>query len=268
VSETTRDRRCQRIRRVLISLALVLGLAACAEPRRPPNVLWIVWDTVRADHLGVYGYEKSTTPNLDRWAAGARVFDDCLSTAGYTVPSHASMFTGLLPSEHCADNDYPRLDDKYTTIAELVRSRGYRTYLYSANPHISSAGNFAQGFDRAEHPWSPQFRETATRIVRDKLEDDDRSSELGRAFRREGRGEGRLTAWNIKAAGELAAEAALSWLDSSASDNPFFVFVNYMEAHRPLVPRRSIAPTASIAPGCRRGSTRSACASSTKGKSS
>jgi arylsulfatase A-like enzyme len=65
-------------------------------------VLWIVWDTVRADRLGVYGYDRPTTPNLDAWSKDARVFEDCISPGSWTVPSHASMFTGLLPSEHGA----------------------------------------------------------------------------------------------------------------------------------------------------------------------
>ena len=226
-----------RIGLVLAAIS-TLALASCsAEPRRP-NVLWIVWDTVRADHLGLYGYERDTTPNLDRWAEGARVFEDCLSTAGYTLPSHASMFTGLLPSEHCAHNDHPRLDEEFTTIPELLRSVGYRTYLYSANPHISNSGGFDQGFDLTEHPWSPRFRERALQIVRDKLPEEDRSSELRPRFEGYERGEGGLSAWNIKAAGELAQEAVLAWLGAEDSDRPFFVFVNYMEAHRPLVPPR------------------------------
>jgi arylsulfatase A-like enzyme len=214
-------------------------LCGCAREPERPNVLWIVWDTVRADRLSLYGHERPTTPELDRWAEGARVFDDCLSTAGYTLPSHGSMFTGLYPSEHCAHNDHVRLDDAYTTIAELLRSVGYRTYLYSANPHISSAGNFDQGFDLAEHPWSPRFRRRAIEIVAGKLADADRSSELGRTFERAARDEGRLSAWSIKAAGELAQEALLNWLDDSPAERPWFAFLNYMEAHRPLVPPRA-----------------------------
>jgi arylsulfatase A-like enzyme len=120
----------------LTAVALLTLTFVCCEPPRRPNVLWIMWDTVRADHLALYGYQGGATPNLDRWAADARVFENCLSTSGYTLPSHASMFTGLLPSEHCAHNDHTLLDDSYTTIAELLRSVGYRTYLYSANPHI------------------------------------------------------------------------------------------------------------------------------------
>jgi arylsulfatase A-like enzyme len=85
-----------------------------------PNVLWIVWDTVRADHLDLYGYPRSTSPFLRQWSKDARVFEDALSPAGYTLPAHASMFTGLYPSEHCTSNDNARLDDSYTTIAELL----------------------------------------------------------------------------------------------------------------------------------------------------
>jgi arylsulfatase A-like enzyme len=216
---------------------LVLALCACEKPRRP-DVLWIVWDTVRADHLSLYGHHRNTTPNLDRWAKQARVFENCQSPAAYTLPSHASMFTGLLPSEHCTHNDHTRLDDSYTTIAELLRSVGYRTFLYSANPHISEAGNFDQGFDRVEHPWSPQHRDRAIRIVRDKLLPQDASHGLGRTFDRAGRGEGSLSAWSVKASGELAEEALLDWLGSKESDRPFFAFLNYMEAHRPLIPPR------------------------------
>ena len=214
-----------------------LALPSCGQPRRP-NVLWIVWDAVRADHLGLYGAERETTPFLDEWTRGARVFDDCLSTAGYTLPSHASMFTGLLPSEHCADNRTKRLDDRYTTIAEVLRSVGYQTYLYSANPHISSGGNFQQGFDVAQHPWSPRFFERAAAIVRSKLPDEDQSSELGPRFRDAEQGKAKLSVWNIKAAGELAEEAALGWLRTVDRRRPFFVFLNYMEAHRPYIPPR------------------------------
>jgi arylsulfatase A-like enzyme len=234
----TRRRRFARILALLTVALLTLAVSSCEKSRRP-NILWIVWDTVRADHLGLYGYERNTTPNLDRWAGNARVFENCLSTAGYTLPSHASMFTGLLPSEHCTDNHHGQLDDAYTTIAEALRSVGYRSYLYSANPHISNVGNFDQGFDRTEHPWSPSHRELAVRIVRDKLADEKRGSEMRRSFERADRGEGFLTAWSIKAAGELAEKAVLSWLGSDEADRPFFVFVNYMEAHRPLVPPRA-----------------------------
>ena len=131
------------------------------------------------------------------------MFEDALSPAGYTLPAHASMFTGLYPSEHCTNNENARLDDSYTTIAELLKGAGYRTFLYSANPHIAAdpAGNFAQGFEREEHPWSPQWAEQALRIVREKIVPEDRSSELPEVLAAATRGPRRLMPANIKAAG-------------------------------------------------------------------
>jgi arylsulfatase A-like enzyme len=152
------------------------------------------------------------------------------------------MFTGLLPSEHCTDNDNARLDDSYTTVAELLRAAGYRTFLYSANPHIAGdpAGNFAQGFDREEHPWSPQWADQALRIVRAKVLPEDRSSELPEVLAAAREGRAQLVPANIKAAGELAQKATLEWLASSDASRPFFVFLNYMEAHRPYIPPRPL----------------------------
>jgi len=225
--------------RLLLAVMLLPLLSRCAAPAdERPNVLWIVWDTVRADRLSLYGHDRATTPNLDRWAADARVFENCSSIAGYTIPSHASMFTGLLPSDHCVHNDATHLDDRFSTMAEVLRATGYRTYLYSANPNVSESTNFQQGFDIAEYPWSPAHSARAQEILKDKLTDEDRSSELGRIFERKEQGQGGLTAWNIKAAGEIAREALQSWLSASDEKKPFFAFVNYMEAHRPLVPPR------------------------------
>ena len=220
-------------------LLLTAAALSCNGPQDPrPNVLWIVWDTVRADHLSLHGHERETTPFLSEWAKEARVFDDCLSTAGYTMPSHAAMFTGLMPSETCADNARKFLDNRYTTLAELLQGAGYRTYLYSANPNVSALRNLAQGFETAEHPWDPQYIERALALVRGKLPEYDHSSELAQRLDDAQSGAKGLVPWNIKASGELAREATLSWLNASDAKQPYFVFLNYMEAHRPYIPPR------------------------------
>jgi arylsulfatase A-like enzyme len=202
------------------------------RPQSRPNVLWVVWDTVRADRMSLYGYDRPTTPKLARWAANARVFDNCVTPGPYTVPSHASMFTGLLPSEHGAHARYPWLDARFDTIAECFNAAGYRTYLFSANPHIGRAENFQQGFEVEEHPWDPKWRAEALRIVREKIRPEDKSSELPDKLRTAPR----LTVWDVKACGELAQQGLLDWLATGEQDRPFFAFLNYMEAHRPFIP--------------------------------
>lgn len=215
------------------------GSAGPALPAAaPPNILFVVWDTVRVDHLSLYGYGRSTTPKLDAWAAEAQVFENVVSPGSTTVPSHASMFTGLFPSQHRADNEHPQLDDRFVTLAEILRDSGYATYLFSANPHLSASGKFTQGFDLAEHPWDARYRDEAIAIVRAKVASEDESGELPEKLRNPA-ASARLTDWNIKTAGALAEKGALSWLGSKPQNTPFLIFLNYMEAHRPLIPSRA-----------------------------
>jgi arylsulfatase A-like enzyme len=208
-----------------VALLVALGCSAPGSPPpAPPNILWVVWDTVRADRLSLYGYEHETTPRLDAWAGGARVFDDARSVASYTLPSHASMFTGLLPSEHCTHNDHKRLDDRFTTIAELLRDAGYQTFLFSSNPHISAgARNFDQGFDQAERPFSPEWKDAAREHLRAKHGPDEPLRQVTHAC-------------SIARSGPIAKRAALRWLQTLDRSRPYFVFLNYMEAHPPYRP--------------------------------
>ena len=219
---------------LVLFAASVLGCGAgptpAPAPTDNPNLLFVVWDTVRSDHLSLYGYPRATTPRLDAWAQDARVFENTLATANSTVPTHASLFTGLLPSEHGAHANHQRLDDRFTTLAELLRSAGYRTYLWAANPHLSRAKNFTQGFDVTEHPWSDDIREEARRVVRAKVPADDQSSALRAKLDEPDAGD-----WVLSAAGSLAADRAADFA-AADPDRPWLVFVNYMEAHRPYVP--------------------------------
>ncbi len=205
--------------------------ATSSEPDRP-NILFVVWDTVRADHLSLYGYGRNTTPKLDRWAENARVFENCLSTAPITVSSHAAMFTGLLPTESGASNAHQWLNESSLTLAELLSEVNYRTFAWSANPHISREENFTQGFEVVKHPWDSSVRAEARAIVTQKVAGDS-SNELGKRL-----GKGEVDGWTLKAAGGLAQPALMQWLEATPADKPFFAFINYMEAHRPLIPAR------------------------------
>jgi len=224
--------------RVAFAFAGALAFAAvgsCSDnaPAKRPNVLWIVWDTVRADRLGVYGYERPTTPFVDQWAKKGRVFEDCISAASWTVPSHASMFTGLLPSEHGAEHESEVLCDDLVTIAELLTDSGYQSFCWTANPHVSGAENATQGFEVEQHPWDAATIERAREIYNSKLATFPADSEQRRRGEREKNSE-----WVLKAAGELAQEGLTQWLGARDKSRPYFAFLNYMEAHRPLIAPR------------------------------
>jgi arylsulfatase A-like enzyme len=212
-------------------LLLLFGCARDGAPRRP-NLLLVVWDTVRADRIGVYGHALPTTPSLDRWAERGRVYD-AMSPSCWTIPSHATMFTGLLPTEHALVTHDRVLDPAQPTLADRLRAAGYQTYAFSANPHVSARTGLTRGFERAEHPFDPQLRARAQQIVAARIQPEDRNPEVRRMVRA-----GRP--WGIKAVGELVNERFAAFLDARDTERPFFAFLNYMEAHRVRLPPRAL----------------------------
>jgi len=135
--------------------ALAAMLAACgagptdgtSEPRRPNIVLYVV-DTVRADRLGVYGYEKPTSPRLDAFAAGAVLFENAYAQSSWTRPAVASLFTGLLPPAHRTVGRRSVLPEDALTLAEILAANGYEGMGLVRNPNVSRTFGFAQGFAR------------------------------------------------------------------------------------------------------------------------
>jgi arylsulfatase A-like enzyme len=103
-----------------------------AGPINQPNIILITLDTVRADHLSLYGYPRPTTPRIDQWARHGVVFENAIASSSWTLPSHASIFTGLLPHQHGADWAKP-LDPSWWTLAEVLSLRGYETAGFTAN---------------------------------------------------------------------------------------------------------------------------------------
>ncbi|HMB67721.1 MAG TPA: sulfatase [bacterium] len=192
------------LRAACLILAAAATASSAAEPAtdRPapaegrPNIVLIVMDTARRDHFSTYGYEKETTPSFSRFAEGSILFDRAYSTSAWTVPAHASLFTGLYPASHGANQETQRLADGAVTLAEILSDAGYQTASFSGNPWISSLANLAQGYDKAEVFWS------------------------SRAQPEEGKG--LPHAQNRK---------ALRWVDERDPTRPFLLFVNYIEAH-------------------------------------
>ncbi|MEN0064006.1 MAG: sulfatase [Myxococcota bacterium] len=215
-------------------IALVVGLAGSSSADRPPNVLVILWDTVRADRLSLYGYERSTTPRMAAWAeAHGVVFDQAVSPAMWTVPSHASLFTGLPPSTHGAGFDHRWLDDERITLAEHFADHGYDTFAFSANPNLHpSRVNLLQGFQTIETSWGRRWRKRVVQHTRDKMIPRDRSTEVSPRRRGAKKHPGYYNA------GPVARDALISHLvERENKDQPFLAYLSYMEAHKPRLPR-------------------------------
>jgi arylsulfatase A-like enzyme len=198
-------------------------------------VLVIVLDTVRPDHLGLYGYERATTPVLDAFAEDCLVFQEAWSTASWTVPAHASLFTGTYPAEHWAHNveedlggigpnPTRPLDDSLPTLAELLGAAGYRTGAVVGNfIYAGRKWGFARGFARFDdrcrlHP----FRDaTLLEFVRARWLPELEPHLYDRVY---------------VSAGEVV-ERACGWLRDGGTQ-PFMLFLNFIDAHDPYAPPR------------------------------
>lgn len=223
---------------LLLALALVAAVqlggrgrreasAAAALPAAPagaPNVLLLVLDTVRAASLSLYGYARPTTPELERLGAEGTVFDQALSPAPWTLPSHASMFTGRWPHE-LSTGWFRPLDTRDSTLAEALAARGYRTGGFVANLiYTDSEKGLARGFQHYEDfPLGLATLLRSATLTR-------RLSDM-RIFR------GLLGTDQVlgrKHAAEVNAEF-LAW-EAGVRGKPFFAFLNYFDAHDPYLP--------------------------------
>lgn len=114
-----------------------------------PNIVFLVLDTLRSDRLGCYGYSRNTSPNLDAFATQATLFENAISPAQWTIPSHAAMFTGEPPSTHLTLQSNDVLPDCFTTLAQHLGSTGYRRTGFCNNPLVGVINNdLPRGFEK------------------------------------------------------------------------------------------------------------------------
>jgi len=182
-----------------------------------PNVLLIVLDAVRKDHLGPYGYDRPTTPNLDEFAIEATVYDHAVAAAPWTPSSHGAMFSGQYPSTSGIYGRTPQYGESTPHVAELLGDRGYRTLGFSNSYHTGPERGFDRGFDYFHDILSlPRLAGTmyelsvdfARHVVDYALRDYDDSSFQSRRLRTQ--------------------------LDGG--EDPFFGFINFNSAHSPYDP--------------------------------
>lgn len=198
--------------------------SAPPPPAGLPNVLLIVLDTVRAANLSLHGYPRPTTPWLERFARTGVRFERALSTAPWTLASHATMFTGRYPHELSVDWLTP-LDASYPTLAEFLAARGYRTAGFVSNTRYCS---FEHGLNRGfahyeDFPVAPEHVLVSSSLVRYlSTVPPLRETTANREFPAR------------KSAAEIN-RAFLDWL-APREQRPFFVFLNYFDAHAPYRP--------------------------------
>lgn len=194
-----------------------------------PNVVLVSLDTVRADHLSVYGYTRNTTPNLERFAASSTLYNHAIAGGNITLIGHAAMFSGMYAASvlKLDDHHHVGISPAVRTLPQILSANGYATSAAVANfGTLSHTIGFDRGFQffdnrmplRIAHSWKDYYLYTG---MRDILNQFTCTLDFERVSR---------TAEDINA-------VAFRWMDrSAASGQPFFLFVNYMDAHWPYLP--------------------------------
>ncbi len=219
---------------ILVAVSVALPLSSTLSERRAlaglpmprtgaPNVLLVILDTVRAQSLGLHGYDRPTSPNLDAWAERGVLFERAIATSPWTLPSHATLFTGRYPNELSADWQAP-LDRTHATLAEVLSARGFVTAGFVANLiYCTRASGLARGFlhydDAHLTPWSLL-----------------NAADLSRGLATWARTRAGNRQTMIRKTAEDVNGAFLNWLSRLDGRRPFFAFLNYFDAHDPYLP--------------------------------
>jgi arylsulfatase A-like enzyme len=156
-----------------LALALAAGLLllrspaprAPSAPREKPNVIVYLVDTLRADHLGLYGYERDTSPVLDRWAADAVVFDRAYAPSSWTKPSTVSLLSGLGPLRHRVEDRLDVIPSEVVLLSERLAEAGWTTEAVVTNPNVLPLWGFDRGFGAFEDIDSRGLRTRADHVL-------------------------------------------------------------------------------------------------------
>ena len=196
---------------LLVLLQITLLVGGCAERNPSTNVVLITIDTLRADHVGCYGYKRDTTPNIDKFAGESVVFKNAFTPMPTTLPAHSSIMTSMYPFEHGVRANGWKLDSGMTTLAEVLKARRYTTAAFTSVSGIGKKQGLAQGFDVL-----------------------DEEKDFGKGTKKNER------------LAEHTTSIVIDWLKSQREDNnPYFLWVHYWDPHsdyNPPEPFRSMFP--------------------------
>jgi len=190
-----------------------------------PNVLLLLLDTVRAMDLSLYGYSRGTSPVLEELGRQGTVFDRAYATSSFTLPTHASIFTGRLPFETNVGWHTP-LDRTEPTLAEVLAARGYLTAGFSANNYfVTRESGLARGFAHFEDFRASPLSALLGSAVATAMTSPEIRSRFLQSYQLPDR----------KRASQVNKDL-LAWLERVPAGRPFFAFVNYYDAHEPYLP--------------------------------
>jgi len=164
------------------------------------NLLLITLDTLRLDHLHCYGYFRQTSPNIDALARKSVFFENAFIQLPITLPSHASILTGLYPQNTGVYRNYGRLDEKIDTLAEILKNQGYRTGAVASVAFLNKKSGIQQGFDDFYYNWDTS------------------------------KTEGTWGGWEVQGPADRANQVAFNWLQKY-HQNKFFFWVHYYDIH-------------------------------------
>jgi tetratricopeptide (TPR) repeat protein len=148
-----RETGLSRVRTVLWALVIIIVFIAGTfilnknRPVRPETIILISLDTTRADHLSCYGYPTKTTPHIDAFAKDAILFENCFANIPLTMPSHTSMFTGVIPPTHGVHDNYHLFTGSLPTLPQILQENGYRTYGIVSTVVLDRKFGLGRGFD-------------------------------------------------------------------------------------------------------------------------
>lgn len=227
---------------------------------RSPNILLIILDTLRRDRLSLYGNPRDTSPRLNDFAARSHVFTRAVAPSHWTIPAHASIFTGEYPGVHGMTQGNHLLTNELPTLAEHLTAAGYHTVGFCNNPLV---GVLLNGLQRG----FTDFYNYAGAVPNRPADDDANPLELRRRFRKWFRPHARRIAhgfsqndwlfrvslnpvltpiWtkyvNFKGNTELSLRDALDYWNSYPANQPLFMFVNLMGSHLPYHPPADLLP--------------------------
>ena len=193
-----------------------VGQAAPGESGQHTAVILISIDTLRADHVGAYGYNRIRTPSIDSFANGGTLFTQAEAQIPLTLPSHTSLFTSTYPFENGVEENGERVPAGVVTLASVLRAQGYKTAAFLASDFLDRRYGLDPGFDVYDSPFDLEAAKHANPFT-----------------------------MTLRRDGALVVRAARQWLDANRGQ-PVFVFLHLYDLHLPYTLPEDVARTRGI----------------------